>query len=289
VSGRYVVIAIITTCLSLSTVPLRADGAGESPTEADSVFWHNIGFAGAYQDFRFVDEVISPVVYVSSSPYYELFYRGIKNKHRISGIIAFSAFTAVLRDAPPGATMTILNRDGEPYSFLRSLHESDGSRVVLGFEYLWQASTIAHRKIDFYVGGRFDMDATSFYSTDNWSHDIATDADRSWSSDVSLSIGGLIERRFRSNDRLSLGSGITVFSLASRPPYYHPLTSQSSTWAWLPPNEFLRWSTMLSYEFWITRKIGMKTWYQFQYQRVTEPRDFRSVTHTLSLGGAYAF
>jgi len=266
-----------------------------STTGSDSSGRNNVGFAIAFYHFRFADEVISPVVYTSSSPFFDIFYRGIGDNNRLTFFLAFSLYTAALNPPPPGDEFAVFNSNGDADSFTRSLHQARGSHVVLGGEYRGRVATFGDGNTSLHVGGSFEFGIDEFSGTDNWASGISWDRTRSWNADFSLSLGGLIERRFRESDRFSLDLSVTVLSLVSRPPYYYPLDSPSDIspgalqYSWLPPNEFLRWSARVSYEYWFTRSIGLMTYYRFQHQRVTEPRDLRSVSHTLSLGGAYAF
>ena len=255
---------------------------------------HTIGFNTALYHNRFIDDVISPVVYTSSSPLFEFSYRNMNDVRRHTGFVKFGFYTASLRDADTGDDFELLYPDGNVYSLPRNLHQLDGSHFSAEYEYLRRISTLDRGRSAFHLGGRAGFYTDELSNIDYWEDEFEWRMDKSWVYDFSLALAGEIDRRFRQSDRLSLHLRFNVLSLAYRPQHSSPIAdgeardSFSDKYTWMSPADFMRWSAQLSYELWFRKSFGLEAYYRFQHQRVTEPRDLRYVSHTFSLGIKYA-
>ncbi len=255
---------------------------------------HTIGFNTALYHNRFIDDVISPVVYTSSSPLFEFSYRNMNDVQRHTGFIKFGFYTAGLRDVNTGEDFEFLYPDGDVYSLPRNLHQLDGSHFSAEYEYLRRISTLDQGRSAFHLGGRAGFYTDELSNIDYWGDEFEWRRYKSWVYDFSLALAGEIDRRFRESDRLSLHLRFTVLSLAYRPQYSSPVASGEAVdsfidkYTWMFPANFMRWSAQLSYELWLYKSFGMEVYYRFQHQQVTEPRDLRYVSHTFSLGIKYA-
>lgn len=255
---------------------------------------HAIGFNTAFYHNRFIDDMISPVVYTSSSPLFEFSYRNMNDARRHAGFIKFGFYTAGLKDLDAGDDFEFLYPDGNVYTFPRSLHQLDGSHFGAEYEYLRRISTLDQGKSAFHLGGRAGFYTEELSNIDCWAYEFEWKKYKSWLYDFSLALAGEIDRRFRESDRLSLHLRFTLLSLAYRPQYSTPITnwevgdSFSEKYTWMFPADLMRWSAQLSYELWFHKSFGLEAYYRFRHQRVTEPRDLRYVSHTFSLGIKYA-
>ena len=255
---------------------------------------HVAGFNTALYYNQFIDDVISPVVYTSSSPLFEFSYRNMNNVRRHAGFIKFGCYTADLWDVATGDYIELSYPEGDVYLFPRSLHQLDGSYFSAEYEYLRNISTLEKGKSAFHLGGRAGFYTEELSNIDHWGNDFEWSLDKSWLYDFSLALAGEIDRRFRESDRLSLCMRFTVLSLAYRPQYASPIFSEEDEnsflddYTWMFPSDLMRWSAQLSYELWLNKSFGLEAHYRFQHQRVTEPRDLRYVSHTFSLGIRYA-
>lgn len=250
---------------------------------------HNLGFATALYHIRFIDEIISPVVYTSSSPLFELFYRNINDVRRHTVFLAFAFYTTGLRDADANDNFEIFDSEGNVYVFPRSLHHLDGSHFELKYEYLGRIFTFEKGNSSFHLGGSIGFYAEEISNIDHWSK-YKRRITKTWIADCSLALEGKLERRLRKYDRLSFDLDFTVLSFVSRAPYYNPFGSRENVdpslfkYSWMSPVDFLRWSAQISYELWLHESFGLEAYYRFQHQRVNEPRDLSYLSHTLSLG-----
>lgn len=278
---------IVVITLAAAAQSLHAVEETDSTATPHARFWHSGGIAVAYYDHRFTDAVISPVVYSGSAPFIEMYYRGISDVHLIYIVLGLGKYTVNLRDGSTGGQFTVLDRNGDPYTYLGSLHELSGKRLVLAAEYLYRVRAFRSGRSGLHLGGRFDLDTEQYDGTNHWDSGTAWEADWSWRTDASIGVSGLVDRRFRQHDRLAMGSNLTLLSYVYRPQYFHPFEASSRNSKWAPPWEFLRWTATVSCDLWTTEKFAVTTYYQFQYQRVTEPRDLRSVTNIFSFGVAY--
>ena len=255
---------------------------------------HTIGFNTALYHNRFIDDVISPVVYTSSSPLFEFSYRNTNNVRSHAGFIKFGFYTAALKDLDAGDDFELLYPEGSVYTFPRNLHQLDGSHFSAEYEYLRSIFTLDQGKSAVHLGGRAGFYTDELSNIDHWGNEFEWKLSKSWLYDFSLALAGEIDRRFRESDRLSLCLRINLLSLAYRPQYSTPLTngeianSFSDKYTWMSPADLMRWSAQLSYELWFHKSFGLEAYYRFQHQRVTEPRDLRHVSHTFSLGIKYA-
>lgn len=272
-------------------------GAVDSRSEetgAKYVRTNVIGFNTALYHNRFIDDVISPVVYTSSSPMFEFSYRNMNDVQRHTGFIKFGFYTANLRDVDTGDDFELLYPDGNVYLLPRNLHQLDGSHFSAEYEYLRRISTLEQGRSAFHLGGRAGFYTDELSNIDYWGDEFEWKRYKSWVYDLSLALAGEIDRRFRESDRLSLHLRFTLLSLAYRPKYSSPIAnwevgnSFPDEYAWMSPADFMRWSAQLSYELWLHKSFGLEAYYRFQHQRVTEPRDLRYVSHTFSLGIKYA-
>jgi len=282
---RYAVAPyVVAITLALAANSVYAGEPADSTDQDQSRLRHTFGGSAAYYNHHFTDAVVSPVVYGGAGLFVDFYYRGLNDVHLFYVVAGVGGFDVDLRDGATGDEFTILNRRGEPYSFLRSLHQLRGVRMLLAAEYLHRIRAHRNGRTGLHFGGRIDLDSERYDGTDRWSDDIEVDAERSWRSDVSIGASGALDSHFRHHDRLALGMNLTLLSYVSRPPYFHPFDAPNDDSKWMLPTDFLRWTVSVSYEFWITEKFGLTTYYQFQYQRVTEPRALRSVTNVISFG-----
>lgn len=273
---------------------LAADDARSEEIGAKYTRTNTIGFNTALYHNRFIDDVITPVVYTSSSPLFEFSYRNTNDVRRHAGFISFGFYTAGLKDLAAGDDFELLYPEGDVYTLPRSLHQLDGSHFSAEYEYLRSISTLEQGKSAFHLGGRAGFYTDELSNIDHWGDEFEWRKDKTWLYDFSLALAGEIDRRFRESDRLSLCLRFTLLSLAYRPQYSSPIVhreianSFSDKYTWMFPADFMRWSAQLSYELWFHKSFGLEAYYRFQHQRVSEPRDLRHVSHTFSLGIKYA-
>lgn len=288
-SRALAVLALIVVLFSLWTVDSRGAETGRKSSRS-----HKIGLAIALYHNRFLDDVISPVVYTSSSPLYECFYRNVNDVNRHTCSLKLAFYTAGMRDDVAGDNFELFYSDGDVYTYPRSLHQLDGSRVELEYDYLRRIFTFEQGKSAFHLGGSVGFYTEEISGIDRWSSELEWRKVKTWLADFSLALEGKLERRLREYDRLSFDLHLTVISCVSRAPYYYPVTSSDNMdpskvkYSGMFPNDFLRWSAQLSYELWLKESFGLEVYYRFQHQRAMEPRNLRYVSHTLSLGVIYA-
>lgn len=269
---------------------------GESPSRR-----HFIGISTAFYHNRFIDDVMSPAVYTSSSPLYELYYHYHKSPIRTSISLKVAPYTARLRDFDGGDDMTLIGSSGRPYSFPRSLHRLDGTHLELEAAVSWHAYASERRRIAFDVGFSVGMYRDDVSATVYADYDYKYTSE-TWLDDAALALQAGLERRFRRFDRLALDARFTVLTGASRPPYSFEVKSDEETdgkdganndpaeeidYSVMFPNTFLRWSAQLTYELKLGSRMGLEAYYRFQHQKVTEPRDLRYVSHMLGVGIEY--
>ena len=282
--------------LALISALLTFNTAGSRSEQGDERFRpHELGTTAGIFNNSFIDDVISPVVYTSTSPVYEFFYRYTGEVHRHVVSIQWVSYTAELRDGTGGDYVNIFYSDGEPYSYTRSMHQMEGNRYELVYKYSGRISRFHDGKAALFLGFDTVLFSEGMESLDHWSEDLEWWRDKSRVSGFSIAVSGMLERRLRKYDRLSIDLHLDLFSFVNRPPYYYPLETwedydpSKSNMSFMLPNDFLRWSAQFSYVFWIIDSVGLEGYYRFQHTRVTEPRDLRYISNTVCLGVMYAF
>jgi hypothetical protein len=256
---------------------------------------HSVGIAVALYHYRFIDDIISPVIYQSSSPFLELFYRNQTDVRRHTVVLAGTFYTSRLRNVDTETDFEVVDSDGGIYTVSPSLRKLHGSHFEIGYEYLRRVYALERGIRGLYLGGSLFFHVDEISAIEHWSSQINWESNITWSADFSLALGGQLEHRSRERDRLLINSFLTVLTMASRPPYYYPVSSTADVYpeklnySWMPPTDFVRWSTQVSYELWFNKAIGMTVCYRFLHQCVSEPRELRSISHGASLGGTYAF
>ncbi len=287
-AGAAAFLAPVILLLSLCAADLRSEEIDDERYRP-----HELGIAAGLYHNRFIDDVISPVVYTASSPIYGLFYRFAGEVFRFTLSVSFVSYNAGLRDGVTGDYLEVFYSDGDPYSYPRSKHELSGHRVEVNCFGSTRVSSFQEGKAGLFLGFKFGIYSEPMKNIDRWGSDMVWEEDVSSLDGLSAGLSGTLERRIRNFDRLSVDLDLTVLSFASRLPYYTPF------WTWdavdpdkgynfMFPNEFLQWSTRLAYVFWLGDKLGFEAEYRFQHHRVTEPRSLRYISHTATLGFIYA-
>ena len=257
------VLAQILALLALWACDARGEEIGGTSPRRNT-----FGFTGALYHNRFIDDVISPVVYTSSSPLYELFYRYMSDVQRHTVSLKVAIYNSGLRDSGTEDSFEIYNSKGIPYTYPLSMYQ---------------------------LGGSAGFYTENLSGLDRWGDEFEWTRVKTWFKDFSIAFEGYLERRFRKYDRLSFGLHVAVISYVSRAPYYYTVGSSDEVdpddveYSWMFPNDFLRWSSQLSYELWLSESFALDACYVFQHQRISEPRDLRYISHTLGLGVKYAF
>jgi hypothetical protein len=227
----------------------------------------HIGFATAFYHNRFVDDVVSPVVYVGSSPRYELFYRSVNDTR-----LAAMSFAWTQR------SHELLDSGGQED---RHLHRLDSYLLEAGYEYLRRVSRLEPGRTKVYVGGRVSVYGEDFRNTTD-------DVRETWLASISMALGAAAERKIRDRHMLAAHTYFALISRASRPKYSHEhIEGYNSSFMSLAG--FTQLSILLSYEHRLSSKIGLRACLCLQHLRVDEPRRLRSVSQSLSLGATYAF
>lgn len=274
-----------------------AGGTKSEENSGDRYGLLEVGLAAGIFDNSFVDDVISPVVYTASSPIYEALYRFVDEEARGAVSLKYVSYTAAMRDGFPGDDFELLDSDGDPYSFPRSMHEMKGSRFEMYLDISKRVAAFHDGKTAFYLGGEMKIFFESMKSYDYWSSTMGWEKQKSELSGFSIIMTGKLERRIRRLDRLAIDLDFTLASLVERLPYYAPLSrmedlDEDSN---ISPNtygmlfyDYLDWSVQFSYMFWIWESLGLEASYRFRHQHVTEPRPLRYVSNTLSLGVIFA-
>lgn len=276
---------------------LSALGAVESRSAEISTAYlhpHTIGFNTGLYHNRFIDNIVSPVVYTNSSPLFEFSYCNMNNIRRHNGYIKFGFYTASLSDVDVEDNFEISGSDGSVYTIPRSLHQLDGSLLEVEYEYLRRIFVWEQGKSAFHLGGSAEFYAEEFCGLDHWHDEFEWKLVKTWVYDFSLALEGKLERRFRESDHLSVDLSFALISLVSRAPYYYAVGSREDVspfnveYSWMIPTDFMRWSAQFSYVFWLNKSLGLEAYYRFQYRQVTEPRDLKYISNTFSLGVKYA-
>ena len=284
------VLAQILALLALWACDARGEEIGGTSPRRNT-----FGFAGALYHNRFIDDVISPVVYTSSSPLYELFYRYMSDVQRHTVSLKVAIYNSGLRDSGTEDSFEIYNSKGIPYTYPLSMYQLDGSQIGLEYAYSRRILTFEQGRSSLHLGGNAGFYTETLSGLDRWGDEFEWTRVKTWFKDFSIAFEGYLERRFRKYDRLSFGLHVAVISYVSRAPYYYTVGSSDEVdpddveYSWMFPNDFLRWSSQLSYELWLSESFALDACYVFQHQRISEPRDLRYISHTLGLGVKYAF
>ena len=284
------VLAQILALLALRAYDVRGEEIGGTSPRRNT-----IGLAGALYHNRFIDDVISPVVYTSSSPLYELFYRYMSDVQRHNVSLKVAVYNSSLRDSNAEDSFEIYNSKGILYTYLLSMQKLDGLRIGLEYAYSRRILTFEQGRSSFHLGGSAGYYTEELSGLDRWGDEFEWTRVKTWLWDFSIALEGYLERRFRKYDRLSFGLHIAVTSYVSRAPYYYTVGSSDEVdyddveYSWMFPNDFLRWSSQLSYELWLSESFALDACYVFQHQMINEPRDLRYISHTLGMGVKYAF
>lgn len=284
------VLAQILALLALRAYDVRGEEIGGTSPRRNT-----IGLAGAFYHNRFIDDVISPVVYTSSSPLYELFYRYMSDVQRHNVSLKVAVYNSRLRDSGTEDSFEIYNSKGILYTYLLSMQKLDGLRIGLEYAYSRRILTFEQGRSSFHLGGSAGYYTEELSGLDRWGDEFEWTRVKTWLWDFSIALEGYLERRFRKYDRLSFGLHIAVTSYVSRAPYYYTVGSSDEVdyddveYSWMFPNDFLRWSSQLSYELWLSESFALDACYVFQHQMINEPRDLRYISHTLGMGVKYAF
>ena len=284
------VLAHILALLALRAYDVRGEEIGGTSPRRNT-----IGLAGALYHNRFIDDVISPVVYTSSSPLYELFYRYMSDVQRHNVSLKVAVYNSSLRDSNAEDSFEIYNSKGILYTYLLSMQKLDGLRIGLEYAYSRRILTFEQGRSSFHLGGSAGYYTEELSGLDRWGDEFEWTRVKTWLWDFSIALEGYLERRFRKYDRLSFGLHIAVTSYVSRAPYYYTVGSSDEVdyddveYSWMFPNDFLRWSSQLSYELWLSESFALDACYVFQHQMINEPRDLRYISHTLGMGVKYAF
>ena len=283
------VLAHILALLALRAYDVRGEEIGGTSPRRNT-----IGIAGALYHNRFIDDVISPVVYTSSSPLYELFWRYMSDVQRHNISLKVAIYNSSLRDSDTGDSFEIYNSKGTLYTYPLSMHQMDGSRIGFEYAYSRRILTFEQGRSSLHLGGSAGFYTEVLSGLDRWGDEFEWTRIKTWVRDFSIAFEGYLERRFRKYDRLSFGLHVAVISNVSRAPYNYTVGSSDEVdprdveYSWMFPNDFLSWSAQLSYELWLSELFALDASYVFQHQRTSEPRDLRYISHTLGLGVKYA-
>jgi hypothetical protein len=226
-----------------------------------------IGFATAFYHNRFVDDVVSPVVYVGSSPRYELFYRSVNNSRLTAMSFAWTQRSHELLDS-----------GGQDDLYL---HRLDSYLLEAGYEYLRRISRLEPGRTKVYVGGRVSVYGEDFRSTTD-------DARETWLASLSMALGAAAERKVRDRHMLAARAYFALLSYASRPNYSHEHI-EGYNFSFMPLTGLTQLSILVFYEHRLSAMVGLRACFCLQHLRVDEPRRLRSVSQSLSLGATYAF
>lgn len=276
-------------------VPLHAAETSNSKSTDTPAHPSAFALGGALYDIRFIDNVVSPVVYTSSPPLIELYGWHTSRTARHTAFLRLTIYTAGLRDHDGGGEFVVQDPDGGVYSVPRHLHELKGSHFEVGYSYARQVATLGSPNVVLRLGGTAGYYSEEFNSVDKFGNDVELDRMRTWFGDFSIAVDGGLEGRLRQHDRLSLDTSVSVFSVVNRAPYYTPIGAplvggdRNSEITVMIPADFLRWTSRLAYELRLFERFGLISYYEFRFQRVTEPRELRAVTNIVSLAGFYAF
>ncbi len=284
--------ACIIVIISLTTT--SATGAEIEDRGAQAHRPNILGFNVALYNNRFIDDVISPVVYAASSPLFEFSYRNENDVRGHTARVEFGFYGAGLEDFDGNDYFEIPVVDGGVYNYPRSLTNLDGTHFEAEYFYRRRALTFESGRSSLHLGAGGQFLVEEITGTDYWSAEFSWERTKSWSYDLSLALGAGVERRMRERDLLLLDLRFTAVSVASRAPAYCAISYSVDPnffdvdVSWMFPTEFFRWSATLSYELWMSDSFGVEAHYRFLNQRVSEYRALGYVSHTLSLGVRYA-
>ena len=215
--------ACIIVIISLTTT--SATGAEIEDRGAQAHRPNILGFNVALYNNRFIDDVISPVVYAASSPLFEFSYRNENDVRGHTARVEFGFYGAGLEDFDGNDYFEIPVVDGGVYNYPRSLTNLDGTHFEAEYFYRRRALTFEKGKSSLHLGAGGQVLVEEITGTDYWGAEFSWERTKSWSYDLSFALGAGVERRMRKRDLLLLDLRFTAVSLASRAPAYCVLFS----------------------------------------------------------------